>query len=120
MAVKRENETMKDQYAKLAEVMDILRGVPEDQAIGILKQLRLTTTDAASLLSSIGYDGSITPARPLQALRHPPRQGGLEFELMVRHAIAYPTLVPLDVATGGIVFLHPPGLVGTSVTRFDV
>jgi hypothetical protein len=110
MALRREKETLENDYANLAELFEILRKLPEEKSFDLLKTLRLTTTDPAHLLPFIKGDKSGIEALPHQVLVRPPGQGGLEFELMVRHAMAYPTLVPLDVATVGSTTLHTAGL----------
>ncbi|POR32983.1 Nitrogen assimilation transcription factor nirA [Tolypocladium paradoxum] len=123
MAMRRELETLKRDHGKLAELLDILRTVPERQAFDVLRSLRLTTADHADLLPSSGggggggSGGSSTEALPRQVLVRLPTQGSIEFRLMVRHAVAYPTLAPLDAAAVGITSLLAASLANSAATE---
>lgn len=65
-----------------------------------LKHLRLIViTDPAALLSAVRGDLSGADVLPRQVLSRPPPQDSPEFELMLRHAVAYPALVPLDAGS---------------------
>ena len=101
MAMKREIETLRDDCGKLKELIDALRAMPEPKAIDTLRRLRLTTTDPLTLMRSSKED-FLDKALPRLSLARPASQGSVEFELMVRHAVAYPTLVPLDSGAIGM------------------
>lgn len=117
--MRREIETLKKDHGKLAELLDILRTVPEAQAFDVLRLLRLTTADHADLLPSSGGGGggSSSEALPRQVLVRLPTHGSIEFRLMVRHAVAYPTLAPLDAAAVGITSLLAVGLANSAATE---
>jgi len=114
--LKRELETLQRGHANVAKLLEILKDLPEERSIEIVKQLRLPNADIASLVYlGVGDTLDITPLLR-QVLFYPPTRGGLEFELMIRHAIAYPTLVPLDIASGYVMPLSIPGsIVGTGL-----
>lgn len=97
MAMKREMEGLKKNHDSLAETIDILRSAPEDTSVSILKRLRsMSVTDPAGLLSLAKGDNPPDDTFPRQVMARPPPQDGQEFELMLRHAWAYPALLPLD------------------------
>lgn len=101
MAKKREIEALREENSRLAALMDRLRLAPEREAIAALRELRQTTTaeDPASFLPHSVQAPFTLPLASVSA----PTQGSIEFELMIRHAIAYPTLAPLDApATGDV------------------
>lgn len=99
MVMKREIETLKKDNAKLQELFNMLRTLPEPKSLDILHRLRLTNADISSLLSS--ESSSLDDASSQQALMQLPTQGSVEFNLMVRHGFAYPTLAPLDASALG-------------------
>lgn len=99
MALKRENESLKNLHAKYQELFDYLRCMPEDAAQATLRRLRLTA-EPGNLLSQI--DGE--SLRPIFEQTLPPRippitKPNLEFELMTNHPQAYPALDTSDDAT---------------------
>lgn len=97
MVMKRELDGLRNKYSNLAEVFDMLRDLPEERSAEALRNLRLITAiDPAVLLSSIRTGAPADDALPRHVLLRPPRQDSKEFELMLRHATAYPTLLPLD------------------------
>ena len=70
-----------------------MRTVPESEGIEIIRELRQTTVSSVHSVSS----GTMKKCDILPRLfTRAPTQGSVEFELMIRHAIAYPTLAPLD------------------------
>lgn len=101
MLKRRELEALREENARLSELIDVLRAIPEAEAQAMLGKLRNTTADLAALLPS-GRDRPFVETLPRQVVARLPAQGSLEFELMVRHAVAYPTLAPLDA--GGVGF----------------
>lgn len=101
MLKRRELEALREDNARLSELIDILRTIPETEAQAMLGKLRNTTADIAALMPS-GRDRPLLETMSRQVVARLPAQGSLEFELMVRHAVAYPTLAPLDA--GGVGF----------------
>jgi hypothetical protein len=83
------------------DVLELLLSLPEDQALAAHRQLR-GASSLADVLSSLqgSMHGRHQPSsiRTAQAIS-PPTSSGLEFELTVRHRMAYPTLFPLDLAS---------------------
>lgn len=120
MAMKREIEALKESQAILLELLDILKTLPEPKAIALIRTMRLSTADPASLLLSI-RGGNLNDSLPRQVLAKPATQGSVEFELMIRHAFAYPTLAALDSAAVGITSLLSAGLARSvaSEIRYD-
>jgi hypothetical protein len=121
MVMKREMESLRKKYENLAEAFDILRDLPEDQAIAALRNSRLVTArDPAALLASITQDSANFEALPRQVLVRPPAQDSREFELMLRHTIAYPTLVPLDAAAVSVTSFFPGSIAPKSESVRDL
>ncbi|CAF3478488.1 unnamed protein product [Fusarium graminearum] len=83
------------------DVLELLLSLPEDQALAAHRQLR-GASNLADVLSSLqgSMHGRHQPSiiRTAQAIS-PPTSSSLEFELTVRHRMAYPTLFPLDLAS---------------------
>ncbi|EFY97999.1 Zn(2)-C6 fungal-type DNA-binding domain protein [Metarhizium robertsii ARSEF 23] len=100
MAIRREIETLKQEKSKLQELLNMLRTLPELRSLYLLQKLRLTTVDLNSLLSQ--DSSSFDEALPRLAVGKLPTQGSIEFQLMIRHAFAYPTLSPLDASALGL------------------
>lgn len=99
MALKRELDVLKKNQHSLSEAIDILRTVPEDTSVTMLKRLRsVSVSDPAGVLSVVKGDDAPGQAVPRHVLARAPPQDGPEFELMLRHAWAYPALLPLDAS----------------------
>ncbi|KAF4437586.1 Conidial development fluffy [Fusarium acutatum] len=81
------------------DILEFLLSLPEDEALAAHRQLR-STSNLSDALSSLqgSMHGRLQPSgiRTAQAMS-PPTSSGLEFELTVRHGMAYPTLFPLDL-----------------------
>ncbi|KAF4453680.1 Conidial development protein fluffy [Fusarium austroafricanum] len=81
------------------DILELLMSLPEDKAIAAHRQLRSTSnlSDALSALQG-SMHGRHQPSsiRTAQTMS-PPMSSNLEFELTVRHGMAYPTLFPLDL-----------------------
>ncbi|RGP66986.1 conidial development fluffy [Fusarium longipes] len=83
------------------DILELLLSLPEDQALAARRQLRSASNWADALSSLQGsMHGRHQPSNisTAQAIS-PPTSSGLEFELTVRHQMAYPTLFPLDLAS---------------------
>lgn len=111
MVMKRELEATKKKYESIAEIFDMLRDLPEERSVEMLKSMRLITgIEPAAIVASIRTGNPPDNALPRHVLRHPPRQDSKEFELMLRHAIPYPTLLPLDSSTFCVTTYFPGGV----------
>ncbi|KAF4996370.1 hypothetical protein FGRMN_4530 [Fusarium graminum] len=81
------------------DVLELLMSLPEDEALAAHRQLR-STSNLSDALSSLqgSMHGRHQPSsiRTAQAIS-PPTSSSLEFELTVRHPVAYPTVFPLDL-----------------------
>lgn len=108
MVMKREMESLRNKYKDLVDAFDILRDLPEDKSIAALRSSRLVAAgDPAALLASISQHAANLEALPRQVLVRPPPQDSGEFELMLRHNVAYPTLLPLDVGAVSVTSFLP-------------
>ena len=113
MAKKREMESLQTSKERLLELTNILRTLPETEAIDLLQKFRLTAADPEHFLSAY-RKGSLSPL-PRYLQTTPAAQGSVEFDLMMRHAIAYPTLVPLECGAAGISSLLATGLANRTI-----
>lgn len=96
MVLKRENEALRRRSETLEELVKHMVCMPEDIAQVILWRLR-TTSNPLLVLQSIRGE-TLSDQLSEQATARgilPLVQSGLEFELMVRHPVSYPTLDPL-------------------------
>ena len=80
-----------------SELLDRLRMLPEPGSLDLLRRLRMADDRSAAWLE--GAVSSTTTDMDKQ-FPLPPVQSSLEFELMIRHPIAYPALCPLDQYPG--------------------
>lgn len=93
------DETTAKTHRCAAELLSLLRSVTDDQVRDVLQQLR-AGRDASNIVSTLRgqlhsvYDFSFHGS--LHAVP-PPNQKSLEFELMVRHAIAYSPWAPTEL-----------------------
>ncbi|KAK1975253.1 hypothetical protein LZ30DRAFT_606092, partial [Colletotrichum cereale] len=93
--------------ADAADLLEILKRVPEDKALEGLQLLR-TGNDPALISSALrGYDIGLSLAA-LNRASLPPTQSSLEFELMMRHPVAYPTWPPFRPSKLDLDFLLFP------------
>ncbi|KAL1867156.1 hypothetical protein VTK73DRAFT_4318 [Phialemonium thermophilum] len=90
-----------------ASVVRLLRTLPEDQAAELFRNLRTGSAVSANTSSAASSHGTpqgggvaLPPeSRPLSpGDLAPPARSSLEFEVMIRHPIAYPTLLPVELA----------------------
>ncbi|KAJ4267146.1 hypothetical protein NW762_003245 [Fusarium torreyae] len=81
------------------DILELLMSLPEYEAAAAHRHLR-NSDNLSDALSSLqgSMHGRHQPSsiRTAQAIS-PPTSSGLEFELTVRHGMAYPTLFPLDL-----------------------
>lgn len=100
-ALKRQIEIIEAKLQDHVELITHLKSLPERRAFDLLLQLN-TVSDLPMLLNSIkgSRHGKMRPS-DLVAARSvsPPTQTGFEFELMAQHEVAYPALVPIDIAS---------------------
>ncbi|KAJ9129334.1 hypothetical protein NKR23_g12559, partial [Pleurostoma richardsiae] len=88
-SLRRENDNLKSS----AEIVDQLKSLPEQDALDLLDRLREAAepSDALTLHEKPIAERSTAPQ--LVA----PTQSSLEFELMIRHPISYPTLISTEL-----------------------
>ncbi|EFQ27245.1 uncharacterized protein GLRG_01740 [Colletotrichum graminicola M1.001] len=82
-----------------AELLDLLRSVPDDEARDVLRQLR-AGRDVGNIVNTLRGQLHSANDGPFHGLLHavsPPNQTSLEFELMVRHAVAYSPWAPTEL-----------------------
>ncbi|KAI8291687.1 hypothetical protein K4K59_006343 [Colletotrichum sp. SAR11_240] len=82
-----------------AELLTILRSLPDDQVRDVLQQLR-AGGDASNIVAALRGQLHSAYDAPFQGALHgvpPPDQNSLEFELMVRHSIAYSPWAPMEL-----------------------
>ncbi|GKT51661.1 uncharacterized protein ColSpa_11842 [Colletotrichum spaethianum] len=85
----------------------MLKRVPDEQALEALKLLR-TGNEPAEVGSALRrYDVGLSQVALNRAIL-PPTQTSLEFELMMRHPLAYPTWAPVEPSKLDLEFLLLP------------
>jgi hypothetical protein len=97
--LKRQIEDLKLQLKDHDEILDHLMALPERDSLEFLRQLR-TASNTTHMLSAIRGGANSTYRLSDHITTRsilPTTQSGIEFELSVRHPIAYPTLYPRDV-----------------------
>ncbi|KAK2052835.1 hypothetical protein LY76DRAFT_620334 [Colletotrichum caudatum] len=93
--------------ADAADLLKTLKTVSEDEALEGLRLLR-TGNDPALISSALrGYDAGLSLAA-LDRASLPPTQSSLEFELMMRHPVAYPAWSPLQPSKIDLDFMLSP------------
>ncbi|CAI0642728.1 unnamed protein product [Colletotrichum noveboracense] len=93
------DETTAKTHRYAAELLSILRSLPDDQVRDVLQQLR-AGRDASNIVTTLRGQLHSAYDVPFHGLLHgvlPPDQNSLEFELMVRHAIAYSPWAPTEL-----------------------
>ncbi|KAK8002338.1 hypothetical protein PG989_002057 [Apiospora arundinis] len=107
--LKRENITLKEQNKELTEIIKSFKNVSEQVAIENLKKFRLLGKTYATLpppeITTVSNSTLLAQIWPT-----PPAQDGIEFELMIRHPIAYPALMDLGIPGVDSASSHPPCL----------
>ncbi|ORY16396.1 hypothetical protein BCR34DRAFT_597685 [Clohesyomyces aquaticus] len=102
-ALKRENHTLKQKTADIAELFSLLRSMPEDQSFAVIRHIRSCQTEPADVVRQIKR-GDFKSDSHLSAITAasaylPQLLSSLELELLTSHPNAYPSLDPLDVGT---------------------
>ncbi len=101
----------------MQELLGLLQSLPEGESLALLNRLR-ASEDASVALSGFKAEGGSSGSRNnyVPAIL-PPSQTSLEFELMMRHPIAYPTLVPVEAAliVGATTMSRPATAAGVTV-----
>ncbi|UNI16929.1 hypothetical protein JDV02_003311 [Purpureocillium takamizusanense] len=99
-ALQKERDHLKTKLSGHARLLDQLKNLPEDEALGLLQRLRATSSsDSPNALSEMsgGMHNRLRPSNNLAArAMSPVVDSGLEHELAARHALIYPRLEPLD------------------------
>ncbi|KAK7985506.1 hypothetical protein PG996_005254 [Apiospora saccharicola] len=105
--LKRENIALKEQNKEQGKIIESFKNVSEQVAIENLNKFRLTGKASATPPPPVNTTISDS-ALLAQILPTPPAQGGIEFELMIRHSIAYPALIVLGIPGVDSASSHPP------------
>lgn len=107
-SLKRQIEPLKRKVNEYEEFVNKLNLLPEEDALVLLRCLR-SASDPSSLIRSLSgsMDGRQWPSdhRAARAMT-PQADSTLEFEIMVRHPLIYPRLIPMDAAS---IKLSPAG-----------
>ena len=106
-SLKRENITLKERINELTEIIETLKNIPEEKAVENLKNLKRTGKASSILPPPENTTVSISTLLA-HILPTAPAQDSLEFELMIRHPIAYPALKALDIPRVDRASPHPP------------
>ncbi|KAL2684516.1 hypothetical protein Neosp_005594 [[Neocosmospora] mangrovei] len=81
---------------QILELFEVMKSVPETQAIEILRLLRCHNEPEA-ILSTVQTKGSPERRQSAQEwLPVPTRHSGLEYELMIRNPVSFPPLQPFE------------------------
>ncbi|KAK1974272.1 hypothetical protein LZ30DRAFT_740954 [Colletotrichum cereale] len=81
--------------ADAADLLSMLKRVPDDDALEALQLLRSGNNPAQVASALRRYDVGFSQVALNRAILPPP-QSSLEFELMMRHPISYPTWAPIQ------------------------
>ncbi|OHX00913.1 n-terminal fungal transcription regulatory domain-containing protein [Colletotrichum incanum] len=93
--------------ADAVDLLEILKHVPDDEALEALKLLRSGNKPAEVGSALRRYNVGLSQAALNRAIL-PPKQSSLEFELMTRHPLAYPTWAPVRPLRIDLEFLLLP------------
>ncbi|GKT51824.1 uncharacterized protein ColSpa_12005 [Colletotrichum spaethianum] len=93
--------------ADAGDLLEILKHVPDDEALEALKLLRSGNKPAEVGSALRKYNVGLSQAALNRAIL-PPKQSSLEFELMTRHPLAYPTWAPVRPLRIDLEFLLLP------------
>ncbi|KZL84880.1 c6 transcription factor [Colletotrichum incanum] len=93
--------------ADAVDLLEILKNVPDDEALEALKLLRSGNKPAEVGSALRRYNVGLSQAALNRAIL-PPKQSSLEFELMTRHPLAYPTWAPVRPLRIDLEFLLLP------------
>ena len=109
-ALKRENTSLRKSNVDLVEALDLLRILPKDKAAEILTHLRSSADVLSALHLMVGkaQNSPLISDRTMAQGPLPFIESGLEFEFMIEHQMAYPTLPPIDSGTAGIDLFTQP------------
>ena len=96
-----ENDKLKRNLLEADRALDIIRTTPKERLVQVVQDLRLTENVSTFLADSrskcLDHERRFSKHR-LARCYLPPMHSSLEFELMMRHPVAYPTLVPVEAA----------------------
>ncbi|KAI9152237.1 Notoamide biosynthesis transcriptional activator notL' [Paramyrothecium foliicola] len=115
-ALKRQLTHLEALLQKHTDFLQRLQSVPEEDAVALLRQLK-STAQPSDVLSSL--EGSMhARLRPSDNLTTrgllPPTDSAFEVELIMRHNVAYPVLVPIDVSSISVAALFRRNELGIS------
>jgi hypothetical protein len=97
MVLKRENETLKQDWAAREELLNCLRFMPENIARLLFERLR-TTSNPRTVLQSVRNEVLLrNPSEQATARGVLPMEfANAEFELSVKHPLSYPIVDPVE------------------------
>jgi hypothetical protein len=98
-------------------ILQLLRTLPYDKAVELLQTLR--TDDTPFDGSESANKTSMLSGRDLLGSFLGTSQNSLEFELVVRHPVAYPPLFPLQIAALPLESLLRPTRISVSRESLD-
>ncbi|OJJ51804.1 hypothetical protein ASPZODRAFT_22227 [Penicilliopsis zonata CBS 506.65] len=113
--LKREHEMLKSNSRDMLELFQLLKSIPDDEAIDALHRLRTSSSPSSALASIRG--GLLATHSP--SVSHsaraclPPMSSAYELELLSVHPVAFPALEPLTVTNVDLSLVGVP-------THFDV
>ncbi|KAK1966488.1 hypothetical protein LY78DRAFT_51898 [Colletotrichum sublineola] len=90
-----------------ADLLELLKRVPDDEALEALRLLRAGNEPAEVGSALRRYDVGLSQVALNRAILPPP-QTSLEFELMMRHPLAYPAWAPIQPTQLDLEFLLRP------------
>jgi len=110
-----EVDGLKQRVEKSESLLFLLKSSPEAESLALLKRLRSGdeySPDLAQVtLQDVGVDHRLLPEAQAARSVLPPTQSSMEFELMVRHPVSYPALIPVEAAHVELNKLLSPGYV---------
>ncbi|KZM20236.1 uncharacterized protein EKO05_0003682 [Ascochyta rabiei] len=123
MALKSEVETLRRLLQDHAGFVESIRNAPDDEALSIVRRLRMTENVSAMLSSYGGRIGCTTQISEHASARAaiPSTESGIEFELVMLHPTAYPALTPLSSSSiASATLTREPALLSTIASSSNV
>ena len=113
MALKNDNYALQLKCDSLQKILDLFKSSSDEESINLTQMLKKSSeTDASALLQSMqrgqSRDENTLDNSGLIRGTAAPSQTTVEFDLMLRYSVAYPTLVALD---------SPPSVLGSVQLR---
>ncbi|OAQ60930.1 hypothetical protein VFPPC_01969 [Pochonia chlamydosporia 170] len=102
-ALERQNKVLESNKDELLEILDLLKSDSDERSMALLLKLKASTeTDISALWDLLKRDvttedGSILDHLCVTSTSDVPSQSSSEFNLILRHPVAYPALAPVDL-----------------------